>query len=402
VKPVDLWKRRGAELLLSVLVLIVGLMGQRVCASGVHISGVDPGTAYWGETVRIYGVGGTPGGLVMAMLNRSDTPVYMVNGTVAMINDSPNVTLGWTNVQSSGDWEIFFAAPFAAPKTYAIFVFDNESLTSDAATLSILTRPIAPFVIDSFTPDSGKPGTRVQIYGFGCCYNGLRVYFNDALVAELTGGVYEGWNTTFTVPSVLSGNYTVTLVDVLSGGNLTRQFQVQLLPVLHLSPASGAVGDRLTISGEGFLPNETLYITFEDLDLAATYANGSGAFNVTVFVPMVDSGIYTVKAKYQVNASSEPLTLATAQLSVTEGVDTFNHRIQDVNSTLTQELSSALNQLQSDTQSLSSVQDTARWAELFALIAITLSGGAVIILITTLLRRRQASTSDQTQAQPRN
>jgi hypothetical protein len=366
---------------------MLGLMGQRVSASGVHINGIDPSTGYWGDKVRIYGVGATPDGLVLAMLNRSDTPVYMANRTVPMIDNSPNVTLGWTAAQASGDWEIFFAVPLAAPKTYTIFVEDNESSTSDESSLSILTKPIPPFEIDTITPSSGKPGTQVQVYGFGCCYEGLRVYFDDTLVAALTGGVYSGWNTAFTVPSVLPGNYTVTLVDVLSGGNLTKQFTVQLFSVLHTSPTVGAIGTRLMIYGEDFPAEKTLYITFEDSCLATAYVNETGMFDITVFVPVVNSGDYTIKANYPINTNGEWETLASAQFSVTEGVDTYNQRIEEINSTLSQ--------VQANMQSILSMQDTVRETQLVALIAMILSGTTVIILVATLFRQRRTSKRDR-------
>jgi hypothetical protein len=151
---VFLLRRRRAGLLFVVVVLMLGLMGRRVSAARVQIDGIDPGTAYWGDTVRIYGAGATPNGFVLAMLNRSDAPVYMANTTVGTIDSSPNVTLGGAHAQASGDWEIFFVVPLASPKTYTIFVADNETSTSDKVSLSILTKPIPPFTIDTMTPSS--------------------------------------------------------------------------------------------------------------------------------------------------------------------------------------------------------------------------------------------------------
>lgn len=362
---------------------MLGLMGRRVSAAGVQINGIYPNTAYWGDTVRIYGAGATPNGFVLAMLNRSDAPVYLANTTAGTIDSSPNVTLEGAHAQTSGDWEIFFVVPLASPKTYTIFVADNETSTSDKVSLSILTKPIPPFTI-AMTPSSGKPGTDVQLYGFGCCDEGLRVYFDGTVVAELTGAVYYGWSVSFTVPNALFGNYTVMVVDVLSGGNLSIQFTVQVLPTLHLSPSEGTVGSRLTIYGEDFPAEKPLYITFEDSLLVAAYVNDSGAFNVTVFVPMVYSGDHAIKANYPVNASGQWLTMTSTQFSVTGGVDTYNQRLAELNS--------ALNQMQTNIQSVLAMQETVGEARLYALVAMVLSAiavVAVVILIATLFITRQ-------------
>lgn len=367
-----------------VVVLMLGLMGRRVWAAGVQINGIYPGTAFWGDTVRIYGAGATPNGFVLAMLNGSGAPVYMANTTEGTIESSPNATLGGAQAQASGDWEIFFAVPLASPKTYTIFVEDNETSTSDKVSLSILTKPIPPFTIDTMTPSSGKPGTEVQLGGFGCFDEGLRVYFDGTVVAELTGAVYYIWNAAFTIPSVPFGNYTVMVVDVLSGGNLSKQFTVQVLPTLHLSPSEGAVGSRLTIYGEDFPAEEPLYITFEDSLLAEAYVNDSGTFNVTICVPMVYSGDYAIKANYPVNASGQRLTIASAQFSVTAGVDTYNQRLAELNS--------ALNQVQTNIQSVLAMQETVEEARLYALIAMILSAIALVavaILTASLFITRQ-------------
>lgn len=364
---------------------MLGLMGQRVSAAGVQIDGIDPGTAYWGDTVRIYGTGATPNGFVLAMLNISaDAPVYMANTTEGTIEFGPNATLGGAQAQASRDWEIFFAVPLVSPKTYTVFVEDNETSTSDKVSLSILTKPIPPFTIDTMTPSSGKPGTEVQLGGFGCCYEGLRVYFDGTVVAELTTLTNYAWSVSFTIPTVPFGNYTVMVVDVLSSGNLSRQFTVGVLPTLHLSPSEGAVGSRLTIYGEDFPAEEPLYITFEDTLLAAAYVNDSGTFKVTIFVPMVYSGNYVIKANYPVNASGQWLTIASAQFSVTAGVDIYNQRLAELNS--------ALNQVQINIQSVLAMQETVREARLYALIAMILSAIAVVavaILIASLFITRQ-------------
>jgi hypothetical protein len=367
-----------------VVVLMLGLMGRRVSAAGVQINGIDPNTAYWGDMIRIYGAGATPNGFVLAMLNRSDAPVYLANTTVGTIDSSLNITLEGAHAQASGDWEISFVVPLASPKTYTVFVVDNETSMSDKVSLSILTKPIPPFTIDTMTPSSGKPGTEVHLYGFGCCDEGLRVYFDGTVVAELTGAVYYGWSVSFTVPNALFGNCTVMVVDVLSGGNLSRQFTVQVLPTLHLSPSEGAVGSRLTIYGEDFPAEKPLYITFEDSLLVAAYVNDGGAFNVTVFVPMVYSGDYAVKANYPVNASGQWLTVTSTQFSVTGGVDTHNQRLAELNS--------ALVQAQTNIQSVPAMQETVGEARLYALVAMILSAiaaVAAVILIATLFITRQ-------------
>jgi hypothetical protein len=368
-----------------IVLLMFGMMGQRVYGAGLRISGIDPSTAYWGDIVRVYGVGATPNVLVLVWLNDSSgTPVYLANTTEAEIASGGIVSLGAAHAQASGDWEVFIAVPLVYPAAYTIYVSENGSLTSDKTSLNILTKPIPPFVIDGMRPSSGEPGTEVLLYGFGVCYEGLNILFDGTIVAQTTTSVWNVWNANFTVPEVPFGNHTVTAVDVFSGGNRSVQFPVEvppIVPTLYL-PSEGAAGSALTIYGQNFPKQQPVDITFEDSLLASTYVNDSGTFTVEVFVPMVYSGQYAIKANTMSNVTGQWLTIASVPFTVITGVDTYSQELAEMNSTL--------NQVHSNLQSILTMQEMEKQTWLYALAGLIISAVtlvAVVILVALLARK---------------
>ncbi|HSV48835.1 MAG TPA: hypothetical protein VLH35_00840 [Candidatus Acidoferrales bacterium] len=99
--------------------------------------------------------------------------------------------------------------------------------------------------------------------------------------------------TSFIVPNVSAGNYTITARDVNSSA--TQNFIV-VTSIILLNSTYGAVGSNVNVTGEGFTANSLVALTWNGTTVATTTANAIGAFNRTITVPHACGGIYVIQA----------------------------------------------------------------------------------------------------------
>ena len=106
----------------------------QISGNGVYIIGIEPSQVYSGTSVRVYGGGTTPKGLVESLIHGPvNQTVFVSNNSLPFVIVGPgNLTLGSAYTSESGDWEIDFVTPNLAPGEYDVYVLDNETLSSDA------------------------------------------------------------------------------------------------------------------------------------------------------------------------------------------------------------------------------------------------------------------------------
>ena len=240
-----------------------------------------------------------------------------------------DTTVAWTEVYKDGSWETWFTVPLLSLGEYAVYVVDNVTQASDSTIFVVKTKEITPvpitphFRIEYVDPPAGQTGTTVHIGGSGATsYGEVRVYFGETNVANATIMDGDWWSVSFEVPDVEPGDYIIKALDVAANREDTAFFMVTLPPTISVSPSEGPIGSKITVSGEGFGPNEGIYVSFEDLLLFSMIpTDEKGEFNATLFVPMVNSGTYTIKviSIYYYTEALDP----NATFTVTLGVDTL-------------------------------------------------------------------------------
>ena len=237
--------------LLSWLTLVASIMA----ASGdqvIYISAVNPLEVYPGGTVHVCGGGATPGSVVVAKL------VGLPRD--AVVN---NLTLGSTVAGETGDWQIDFVAPMLFPGNCTISVFDDKNVPSNLASFQVLmnitivpatiftyeevtnmtwpygpvtnaTLPILFFVALTAAPPSGPPGAFVAILGHYASGGEIQVYLNNTQVTTVAKPSSGDWSTSFQIPSVSPGNYTIRAVDtgarIISFASFSVTSEVSLSP----------------------------------------------------------------------------------------------------------------------------------------------------------------------------
>lgn len=237
--------------LLSCSTLVISIM----VASGdqmIYISAINPPEVYPGGTVHVYGGNAAPGSMVVAKI------VGLPRD--AVVN---NLTLGSTVAGETGDWQIDFVTPILFPGNYTICVFDDRNVPSNLASFQVLmnitivpatiftfqevtndtwqfgpvtnaTLPILFFVPFTATPASGPPGAFVTILGHHASGGEIQVYLNNTQVATVVKPSSGDWSTSFQIPTVSPGNYTIRAVDtgarIISFASFSVTSEVSLSP----------------------------------------------------------------------------------------------------------------------------------------------------------------------------
>jgi len=135
----------------------------------------------------------------------------------------------------------------------------------------------------------------------------IRILFGGQPV--LTGIIADsegGWEETFDVPDMASGNYTV-----IAEGDYTLQqdlvaLSFQIGASIVLSPDEGYVGMNVTVTGHGFAPDQTVSIMYDGAEKTTTMTGNAGYFEASLSVPPGQHG------EHQITIGYSPGTVASA------------------------------------------------------------------------------------------
>jgi hypothetical protein len=238
------------------------------------ITSFTPSSGAVGATVTISGT------------NFNPSPVVTFNGVSAVVTSSSATSITTT-------------VPVGAV-TGPITVTTSGVTISSASNFTVLPTP----AISSFTPDSGAIGASVTISGtnFSTTPANNIVRFNGTL-AVVTASTAVSITTTVP-PGATSGTITVRT----SGVTVTSSssFTVLSTPsITSFSPASGAVGATVTITGNNF---------------STTAANNLITFNGVAAV-VTSSTVNTITTVVPPGASTGPISLALNGIVVNSGTN---------------------------------------------------------------------------------
>jgi len=244
-----------------------------------------------------------------------------------------NITLGHTVADTVGNWEIVFSVPDVFPGYYTLLVVDDETSSIAYYGFEVFEVQIR---ISYIEPSAGPPGAFVSLSGDGATPLGeVRVYFDGTSVANLTATDWGSWDIQeiartggrfFQVPDIEPGSYAIMALDVTSNTTDIRMFTVTPPPTIHVSPQEASIGSKITVGGESFTPWQGINLVLDDqILLVSIIADENGRFNSSFFVPVVNSGNYTVSA-----FGSFMGRLTNTSFSVTIGIDTLFDKISDV------------------------------------------------------------------------
>jgi hypothetical protein len=109
-----------------------------------------------------------------------------------------------------------------------------------------------------------------------------------------------------------------TVVALCLAGPAAAQQNYPITGEIQLSDASidCPSGQELTITGEGFLPNEpAVRIFFDGQEIARVFPNAQGEFSVNIDPPGAGAGQHTIEARQFVSAEEPDEIVASATLT---------------------------------------------------------------------------------------
>lgn len=266
---------------------------------------------------------------------------FTVSGLGWAPSTTANMTVGGVLV---GSGLIGSDGTFSAVATANVppFVAGSNTITVTDGAGNTLTTTFTVTRSITLSPSSARPGTTITVTGRD--WTGTTIALNSTTVAgaavthaaaTITSGAFAF---TFVVPTILAGDKNVIVTDDLTN-TATAKLTVLGSPVT-LSPATGVIGTRVTISGTGFTSLGTIApggITFGGTawNTSAVAIDSGGNFLValtlsgaaleavaatpgTYTVAVVDSGLLSGVTSLTVPATS--LTLSTASSPVGSSV----------------------------------------------------------------------------------
>jgi len=167
----------------------------------------------------------------------------------------------------------------------------------------------------TISPTSGVVGTLVTITGSNFAANtAVTVKFDGVTLTtnpiSITTASNGGFTASVTIPNISTGSHTVTVT--VGSQTATATFTItQAQPAsITISPTSGTVGNAITITGSGFLPNKGITINLDGSLVATATSSSSGTFSALFTISStVSSGSHTITASDGNNTVSATLSI---------------------------------------------------------------------------------------------
>ena len=145
----------------------------------------------------------------------------------------------------------------------------------------------------------GSPGNQIQIFGSGFGPNEPNIsllYDNDTVATGVTADAMGSFEESFDIPPSGAGTHAIQAKSPFSGsaGILGQDFTV--LPSLALSAIAGNVGLKVMVTGQGFEPNSTVALSYDEQDQASVTGDvdKSGSFRLGFQIPESAQGEHAI------------------------------------------------------------------------------------------------------------
>lgn len=288
---------------------------------------LSPASARTGAHILVNGTGFLPTDTTCSLSSPS-SPTPILSGTASCV-----IRAG------SGLANASFTVANVLPGQYIIQVTGNGG-DSAQAILNVVGGP-AIFL----SPATGRPGTHVLVNGTGflptdtTCSLSSPSSSNPILSGTASCVVRSGSgivNASFTIGNVLPGQYIIQVTG--SGGDSAQAIlNVVSGPAIYLSPATGHIGDHISVNGTGFLPTDTSCTlvsgssnAFNPIlqgSQACVIRVGTGLVNASFILANVPPGQYVIQvngnqgdsAQAILTVASGPALLTLSSMNATNG-----------------------------------------------------------------------------------
>ena len=148
------------------------------------------------------------------------------------------------------------------------------------------------------TPASGAGGEPIKVSGTGFLPKSNITFYWDNIRAggQVTSGENGSFtNDNFATPASIQGTHIVKAQDI-SGNSANVTFTVE--PKLTITPATGAIGTTVTVTGTGFGPRTAITVDYDTTRGASLLTEMNGGFTTTMVVPESRHGPHDITVSY--------------------------------------------------------------------------------------------------------
>jgi hypothetical protein len=238
--------------------------------------------------------------------------------------------------EENGSWSDIIAVPPVQRGDYKIDASGTLTRARDVPDVTftvnpgILVEPISAYIGDTITVAGG---------GFAFGETGIQVYFDGLVVSSttITANISGCWQSSFTLPASTYGSHTVSASGDITKPAVTRAINT-LAKILAISPAEGAPGDSISLTGNGFHGSQGLTVTIGGVAASgdmSTQNNGNVVISFRVpkgstegsrTLVVTDEGGATASADFTVTKktlSTTPLPISPKDSTLRSGTVTF-------------------------------------------------------------------------------
>lgn len=232
--------------------------------------------------------------------------------SIKVIYDSTDMKTG-ISADAKGSWSATFSVPSSARGSHTV---DASGSTTTAGDVPDGTLTVNPKI--SMSPVSGDVGTSVTVSGtgFGKDESGIRVAYDgtDAKTG-VTADSKGAWNATFIVPNSVKGVHTIDASGASTKFDEVPDVTFIVSSAVRVKPASGYVGDSITVDGCGFGGSESgITVTFDgNVVKSDVTSNSQGCWTTSLAVPASTGGSHFIDAY---SASTTAGDVADAKLAI--------------------------------------------------------------------------------------
>jgi len=318
MKQTKMLRTIGIALSLALLVLLIP-----ATPALAQDLAIDPDECEIGEEFELYGSG---------FIANYDYDAYLSDERASVGDDIDDDVinyqlLGWLTVDVDGTFGgEYFDVPskledgdeeikVLGGSYYVYLTYENDERIRARVSLTVLA--VGEISID---PDEGTVGTAVEITGegFGDEEDITVEYDDDAISIESGDDATDNdgdFELTVLIPESTSGEHIIKVIGEDSDVEVEAEFTVE--PEITISPASGAAGSTITVSGTGFGDRVDFIVLFDNDEVLDKSTDRDGSFEVSFAAPSKAAGSYDIEVEDEDNNSDKvDFTIGAAALNI--------------------------------------------------------------------------------------
>jgi hypothetical protein len=192
--------------------------------------------------------------------------------------------IGSATASATGTFTLSYTIPAGLGGEHKI------SASNDAGNTAETVFTISPWI--ELSVSSTSPGERLKVTGSGFGdTKAVNLTLDSHNIGTATTDQNGGFEVDLTIPVLPLTNYVLKARDA-SGNSAGALFAITAGAVF--SELTGSVGDAVTVTGDGFKPNTSVTIYYDEQDVAVKITDANGDFRIVFTVPPSKGGAHTI------------------------------------------------------------------------------------------------------------